>query len=167
MASSKVPSHVTGLDNVLRNLNETIVRMRKRTVVGLIDAAKIVLDDTDKTPPLIPVDYGNLRHSRFIVSSLGNSYRNFYTFVGPQAEKIQEGHQETIAEAMEDVAQNSTEKFPLVVFGFSAFYHEWVHEMVGANFQRANSGAKYLEASMKRNKRKMIEAIRKEVRLKK
>jgi len=36
-------------------------------------------------------------------------------------------------------------------FGFTAEYAWYVHEMVGANFQRPNAGAKFFEASLKRN----------------
>lgn len=55
-------------------------------------------------------------------------------------------------------------KGPAVQLGFSAYYAWYVHEMVGANFQRPGAGAKFLEASLKRNKAKILDIIASEVR---
>lgn len=46
---------------------------------------------------------------------------------------------------------NAQSNNPYVLFGFSANYAACVHEMMGANFQRPGSGAKFLETSIKRN----------------
>lgn len=49
---------------------------------------------------------------------------------------------------------------PIIVFGFNASYAWWVHENVGANFKRPGSGAKFLEAALKRNEKRILEIIR-------
>lgn len=54
---------------------------------------------------------------------------------------------------------------PVVQLGFSANYAWYVHEMVGANFQRPGSGAKFLEAALKRNKAKILGIIKQEARV--
>lgn len=56
---------IKGFDKVMKNLNAEIQAIKGRTMGGLIDASIIVRNDMDKTPPLIPVDTGNLRESWF------------------------------------------------------------------------------------------------------
>lgn len=55
---------------------------------------------------------------------------------------------------------------PVVRLGFSANYAWYVHEMVGANFQRPGAGAKFFEAALKRNQGKMLDVIRQEASIK-
>lgn len=38
-----------------------------------------------------------------------------------------------------------------LIMGFSVNYAVWVHENIGATFQRPGSGAKFFESSLKRN----------------
>lgn len=52
-----------GLDAVIANLNREVSKIKGRSLKGLIRAAIVVRRDMDKTPPLIPIDIGNLRGS--------------------------------------------------------------------------------------------------------
>lgn len=52
-----------GLDTVLNNLNREIRNIKDRSMNGLIKSAILIRRDMDVTPPLIPVDTGNLRAS--------------------------------------------------------------------------------------------------------
>ena len=54
---------------------------------------------------------------------------------------------------------------PALIIGFTAFYAVFVHENIGAHFQRPGAGAKFMEASMKRNSRKVLETIAHEARI--
>ena len=54
---------IAGMDNVIRNLNREIDKMRTGSIIGLVEAVEFVHVDTEKTPPLTPVDTGNLRSS--------------------------------------------------------------------------------------------------------
>ena len=65
------------------------------------------------------------------------------------------------------VASHLSANRPFVLMGFSANYAEFVHEMVGAKFQRPGAGAKFFEAAINRNHEKILEIIRKEARIKK
>ena len=56
---------VKGFDKVVSNLKREVRRIKNRSGKGLIEAAIIVRRDMDKTPPLIPIDTGNLRASWF------------------------------------------------------------------------------------------------------
>ena len=57
-------------------------------------------------------------------------------------------------------------KSPAVRMGFTARYAIWVHEMVGANFNRTGSGAKFFESAINRNKDKILEIIRNTAKIK-
>lgn len=54
----------------------------------------------------------------------------------------------------------TTGKF-FAIMGFSANYALLVHEDVGVRFRRPNAGAKFFEASIKRNERAVLELIAK------
>ena len=56
---------ITGFDNVMQNLNSEISKMKKRSMKGLIESAIIIRRDMAVTPPLIPIDKGNLNSSWF------------------------------------------------------------------------------------------------------
>lgn len=58
-------------------------------------------------------------------------------------------------------------KGPVVRLGFTAGYAWYVHEMIGAHFQRPGAGAKFFESSLKHNANKMLKVIREEAKIKK
>ena len=119
---------IEGLAEVNKNLNNEIQKIKGRTMKGLIESAILVRVDMDKTPPLIPVDTGNLRHSWFT--------SHFYQGNG----------------------------FGLH-FGFSANYAIFVHENIGAKFNRPGAGAKFFEASLKRNEKEILAIIAKNAKV--
>jgi len=53
---------------------------------------------------------------------------------------------------------------PFITMQFGASYAWWVHEMVGAHFQKDGSGAKFFEASLKRNEDKAHALIEESMR---
>lgn len=54
-----------GVDEVIRNLNKQLLKKKAMSLKGMILAAAFIRKDMEKTPPLIPVDTGNLRASWF------------------------------------------------------------------------------------------------------
>lgn len=54
---------IEGFDKVLKNLQTEITRIEGATLGGILAAVAEVRTDMDTTPPLIPVDTGNLRAS--------------------------------------------------------------------------------------------------------
>ena len=141
-------ANIKGFNKVMNNLNAEIKAIKGRSLGGLIDGAIIIRNDMDKTPPLIPVDTNNLRAS-------------WYT-----------------------TPLKSLRKIGLII-GFSANYAAFVHEMVDADFTstrtrygpgpnrkriytpRTGAGAKFFEASVKRNKEAVLQVIRDSVNIKK
>ena len=125
---------IKGMDVVLANLNKEIMKIEGRSMKGLIEAAILIRRDMDKTPPLIPIDLGNLRASWF-------------------------------TEAIRNV-----KGFGLLI-GFSANYAVFVHEMLDKlnkkiNWSRPDSGPKFFEAALKRNKEKILQIIGNNARIK-
>ena len=64
------------------------------------------------------------------------------------------------------VSSFSAPKGPGLVMGFSANYAVYVHEMVDANFQRPDAGAKFFEASIRRNTEEVLKIIKENVKIK-
>lgn len=134
--------YLKGLDQVLSNLQKEMDKIPGKTLNGLIRAGIIVRRDMDKTPPLIPVDKGNLRSSFFLITHEG---------------KVMEG--ENVPLPVMDV------KGPYIYLGFSANYAVYVHENITANFQRPNAGAKFLESAIDRNHQVILYTIAKEAKI--
>ena len=130
MSTTASSRKLRGMDRVMRNLNIELDKMRLGSAAGILEAAEFIHRDTEKTPPLTPVDTGNLRSSwttRFFRSK-GKS---------------------------------------VVVFGYSANYALYVHEMLGAiNWSRPNSGAKWFEYAIKRNVDRILAIIAGNVKIK-
>ena len=56
---------VKGLDKIISNLNKKMDEIEKLSMQGLIKAVIFIRREMDKTPPLIPIEFGNLRGSFF------------------------------------------------------------------------------------------------------
>jgi hypothetical protein len=54
-----------GMNEVMQNLNKQINEIKAKSMASLIKCSILVRRDMDLTPPLIPVDIGNLRLSWF------------------------------------------------------------------------------------------------------
>lgn len=156
-----------GLKDVINNLNKIVAKVEDKTLKGLIRAAIIVRRDMDKTSPLIPVDWGNLRASWFIVTSEGEiPYGAVASFRGPFGPKVATAHSATLAEAATMRPVNG----PFVVMGFGAYYARYVHEMgidppKEINWSRPGSGPKFFENSIDRNLLEMVYVIAKEAKV--
>jgi len=186
-------SEIKGFDKVMANLNREIQLIKGRSMKGLIMAAKLIRDDTEKTPPLTPLDLGNLRASWFVVTAKsipvgksgnfeGEKSGNFEgeksgNFEGEKSGKMATEHISTIAEA-QGMAAASTKEMPFLIMGYSANYALWVHEMIHATFnpprkdeskgkrRREGAGPKWFEASVKRNKDKVLRVIKDNAQIK-
>lgn len=150
-----------GLEKVMANLNSEVQSISERSVRGMIRAAIIARRDMEKTSPVIPVDTSNLRASFFTVTSTGKASGRG-DFKGPNAEQMKVEHE---AEKAALLTELSYEKKPTLVMGFSANYAVFVHENVGANFQRPGAGAKFFQAGLRRNIHKMVRVIAEEAKI--
>lgn len=164
-------TRVEGFEEVMNNLNRALKKIEVQSLRGLVLSAALIRRATETTPPLTPVDLGNLRSSWFVVSPKGKiaveKEISTGSFKGPQAEKLSAQHKETIAEAQKIVSAVSDQM--VVMMGYTANYALWVHEgpggNVGARFQRPGAGIKWFEAAFKRNANSIIRIIRDNAKL--
>jgi len=122
--------NITGLDQVLANLNKEVRKIQDRTKAGLWEALLKVKYDV---LPLTPIKHGHLRGS-------------CYTIPGPAGKQVAE-HPEPIKTSSGIAGE----------IGFTATYAPFVHEIdkhytVGA--------WKFLERALKMNYDKILDIIR-------
>lgn len=160
---------IRGEETVMANLNREISKIKAKSEKGLILAAAYALQQTEKIPPLTPVDTGNLRASRFITSVSAahvGSIQGTGKFKGKKAGEMMTNHIMVKEEAKMIVGSQNSLNRKFVMFGYTANYGGFVHEMLGATFHRPGSGPKWLEASIKRNTSKMVQIIKDSVQIK-
>ena len=165
---------ISGLENVMANLQKQIKGIEVRSVKGLVETSILIRRETETTSPLTPVDLGNLRASYFTVSTQGvvpiadtGSFRNKPGKAGKsenRAAKLQADHSRVISES-QSLARSKKQK-AVVVFGYSANYAMAVHEKMGAEFQRPGAGPKWFEAAIKRNKSQIVQIIKRNAKIK-
>lgn len=156
--------YLKGLDKVLVNLNREIRKIEERSLKGLIRAAVFIRQDMEKTSPLTPLDWGNLRASWYVVtpSSSASQGGDFRRTSGVDISRLSTDHSTAVSEA---VSLARSIKSPVVIMGYSAYYAVFVHEMVDAEFQRPGAGAKWFEAALNRNHKKILEIIKENVKI--
>jgi hypothetical protein len=151
-----------GLGSVLNNLNREINNIQKRSLKGLIESAILIIRDMEKVPPKIPVDTGNLRNSRFLVTSEGQVRRGQSPrFKGNDAGELYGGHGESINRNRNEAVSKGL----AVILGFTANYAWAVHEDTTIVYKRPGSGAKFFEAALKRNILKILIITAKEAQI--
>ena len=165
---------ISGLENVMANLQKQIKGIEVRSVKGLVETSILVRRETETTSPLTPVDLGNLRASYFTVSTVGTvpvadtgTFRNKPGKSGKsenRAAKLQADHARVISES-QALARSKKQK-AVVVFGYSANYAMAVHEKMAAEFQRPGAGPKWFEAAIKRNKSQIVKIIKRNAKIK-
>lgn len=151
-----------GLNTVMKNLKKELAVIENKTVASLIKAAILIQRDMENTPPLTPVDYGNLRSSFFIAAK--GSLIPPGAYVGPHAQEIGAFSTRTVLNYSAKAGKSSKGKYS-VFFGFSAYYAMKVHERVGAKFKRPGAGPFFFEASVKRNTPLILDMVREEARI--
>ena len=151
-----------GLDKVLKNLNKELKKIENKTVGSLVKAAILIQRDMEYTPPLTPVDYGNLRSSYFIASVQDLILPG--EFEGPQATKLTSFSTSIVSNYAQKARASKKGRYN-VYFGFSAYYAARVHELSGAKFKRPGAGPFFFEASVKRNTATILELVRNEAQI--
>ena len=161
-----------GLQEVMQNLNREIQGIKGRSMKGLIEAAILIRRDMESTPPLTPVDLGNLRASWFVVTTKGEQTGGSPQFKGrTDSEKKRATEMTAIHSATVSTLQAQAGVYKTVerlYMGFSANYAGQVHEMMGeVAWKRPGSGPKWFEAAIKRNSKRIVEIVRQNARVKK
>lgn len=163
---------IEGLEKVIANLNNEIKKIENGTRKGLLRAAIVVQRDTEKTPPLTPVDTGNLRYSFIkIVQGMDLPPRPPFSDIGHDgklrpgaAQKASEDWETTLAEVVAEVARAS---YPLLIMGYTSNYAAAVHENMDPDvtWSRPQSGPKFFEQAIARNVGPILRVIREEAQV--
>ena len=157
---------IRGMKEVISNLNKELDLIDNKTLRGLIRSAIIIRRDMEKTPPLIPVDTGNLRASFFTVTKKGSvSSPNFRSTKDKKVNvgEMSANHSKAISEASSQV---NTTKEPTLVLGFSAKYATKVHEDTESHRKKEGSGPFFLSQALQRNRKRIIDLVRREAKIK-
>jgi len=122
---------ISGIENVARNINLELMKLKARSSAGLVEAATLILNDANKTSPTVPVDFGILRASTFVTPLLTPKTKDPYVVLG---------YGTNYAAAVHEMMESPSGK-PI-------------------NWSRPGSGPKFLEASLKRNSAQVIHIIK-------
>ena len=175
---------IKGFKKVMVNLNAEIAMIKNRSMKGLLMGASIVRKDMEKTAPKTPVDYGNLRASFFTVTAKSIAAGRSPKFKSEKASKMATEHSLAISEMQGMAKAKSMGGKGVVMLGYSANYALYVHELLGMSDvprwrygpgpgkkrwykPRPGAGPKWFEYSFKRNKDKILEAVRLNAQIKK
>lgn len=157
---------------IMANLNKEISNIQGASMKGLINAAIFIRNETEKTPPLTPVDLGNLRSSWFITTATkkeGNDQWNKGFRKSPIGTKkvadkdMASNHSRAVADAKSELGklegESPNRKF--LMMGYSANYAGYVHEFVNPNisWSREGSNAKWFQAHVYSNKAKILQIV--------
>lgn len=159
---------------VIGRLQKEIDKMKNTSSEGVVKAANLIREETEKTSPTTPVDYGNLRASWFVVSWKGVA-PDPMGYSGHFKKNVKKNipvstfktwHTEAINEARVIVGTNI--KHAMVMFGYSANYALWVHEMMDVNFTTREplAGPKWFQNAVYNNSDKILRTIKENVRIK-
>lgn len=156
-----------GFEKVERNLNKALSGIKSQTTEAFIAVAKDIHYDADLTTPTIPVNTGDMRQSRFIVSNKGLiSWGRKAVFKGERYASggykkgrspgyMMGDHRATIQHFL-SVA--GAKRHPTVILGYTAWYAVYPHEMgIGSvrsgaaiRWTRPGSGPKFFQSALYR-----------------
>lgn len=157
-----------GTEQMILNLQEVEKVIKERALKGMILSAIFIQRQMEITPPLTPVDTGNLRSSFFIMSLAGitrpaqaaivdnPTFSKEKNQINRQALMLSEGL--TLADSRSYINMRG-DRNPTVVFGFTAYYASTVHDMADANFKRPGAGAFFFRNAIVKNKEKIREIL--------
>jgi len=155
-ANQQTGRQLQGYKVVMANLRKEMAKIQRRSVKGLLKAAILIRRDMDTTPPLIPVDLGNLRASSFIIAGNGQS-RTAGSFSGPDSARMNADHSSVIAKERGKVTGKLS-----VAIGFSAHYAGIVEADTTTKRKRSGAGGGFFEMALQRNAPLILEVIKKE-----
>ena len=169
-------NYLKGMDEVMRNLNIELGKIKEGSVRGLVEAAAFIRRKTESSYPLTPVDLGNLRSSWFITTAskkkANDEWNKGFRKTKPGTKKVKDAdlaanHTSVITAAQGELSALNTKDKQFVMMGYSANYAGFVHEFVGdVNWSRDNSGAKWLQSHVYRNSKKIVEIVRDNAKVK-
>jgi hypothetical protein len=139
-----------GIEIVMKNLNKVVKDTKQKSFAGLIDCGILIRRETEKGSPITPLDTSNLTNSWFITTATKS-------LPGVSADKS------VVAEAQ---ALTKTKEYPTMIFGYTANYAAYVHEMhANVNWSRPGSGPYWLYKAIRKNEKEMLKILQENIKL--
>jgi len=160
MARNKVDIMLLGVDEVINSLNEKLQKIGNKSMRSLIKAAVLIRRDMDKSPPVVPVDLGNLRASIFIFSGSTKELKQDANFVGQNSGKLSADHNTMVSEEMSAISGKK-----LVSIGVSASYAEEVEYDTSKKRKRPGSGGGWFRSAIARNEQAIVKMVKKDSKI--
>ena len=148
-----------GLPRVLKNLNKEIAKIEGVAIAGLLEAGLFIKAQSGK---VIPVEYGNLKGSCYVIASDGSKDNSTPEFSGPKAAEIAA---EYSIEKSKAHTRMKKETMPTAEIGYTASYAIFVHENLEAE-HRIGKQAKFLQNAMENNHNRILSIITKRAKQK-
>lgn len=161
---------IKGMQEVLDNIAKETRGIVGASASGVLKGGLLVMRESQR---LTPVDSGNLRNSRFLVTDAPGFAGDIGggKFRGEQAGAMGSRHAQVKQASSSTVAEMSKGgRAPTVAVGYSAVYALSVHENPRAG-KTGKPGAstvgvwKFLETALKANASRILEIIRKDARV--
>lgn len=143
---------LTGIDQVLRNLNREIAGIKKRSKTGLIRGGLLVKRRAQQDTP---VEFANLNNSAYVAWKGGPVEQA--NFRGPQADILSQDHAPAVLEEQGQLRDLQ------VAVGYTAFYGVYVHERM--ELKHTVGKAKFLEDALKRSEKDILRMVAEEAKI--
>lgn len=158
---------------IMQNLNKELSKIKASSARGLVLAAIHLRNATEASPPLTPVDLGNLRASWFIVAKNQGVVKGQAPSFVPGTKKkprpagfismLREEHAQLLSESQGEVAASQV---PTVICGYSANYTAPVHEKLGARFKRKGAGPRWFQEHIDRETHNIVKIVEENAKIK-
>ena len=139
-----------GIDVVMKNLNKFVLEEKQKSFKGLIECGIAIRRETEKGSVITPLETSHLTNSWFIT-----------TITSSMAES--EADKAVVAEAQ---SLTKAKKYPTMIFGYTANYASYVHEMAGVEWSRPGSGSYWLFKAMRKTEKEMLEILKENLEIK-
>lgn len=157
---------IDGIEKVMQRINKVLKRIELDiTSEGFIRVSMYIRQKTENEYPKTPLYTGNLRASYFtVIKGKGNVNTGNYPLIKPnKVDPKDKALQRTVVSMMKGVSNSIN--YPNMIFGFSANYAAPVHEdMEAKNWNRSNSGPKYFQLHLQRNRKDILHILAKSAR---
>jgi len=159
--------------NIMTNLNKELSKVKAKSARGLVLAALHIRNATEASPPVTPVDLGNLRASWFIVAKKEGVVKGQSPPFVPGTKKkprpagflsmLREEHAQLLSESQGEVAASPK---IMVICGYSANYTAPVHEKLGARFKKQGAGPRWFQEHIERETPNILKIVEENAKIK-
>lgn len=147
---SSITASYHGGNITIKNLQKKLKVIESAALSGLRESGALIYTEMDSKQPVIPVDTGALRAAYKIVT-------NPDEFPSKNKMRVLLGWPDT-----QIVKRDPNTGMNVIYEQYAAFVHEMTSPPYGkVNWSRPNSGPKFFESALKRNRQNIVDTIKK------